>query len=213
MSKPIIIFTLVGLVIGYVSGAKFGGPAAEVGKDTAGVEPTALSSAAAQLERELRACRQTSARLIRDRDARQPPEAPDLNALIAMPAPAAVAAEPAADTDATEEIVLLRRDYLDERIEGQPEDAKWQAEVAAAVKDVLSAWPEAETISAQCSKALCRVDFTTGLKTNNLDAIMDKLNSIPEVQGERMIQIDDSVDPPFATAYFGRDGAISLAHP
>jgi hypothetical protein len=212
MSKAIIIFTLVGLAIGYVSGATFGEPAKEVVDDTARAELAALRSAGAKLEGELRACRQTTGRLIRDRDARPPPATPDVKPLTETPAPAAaVAAEPAADTE--DEIVLLRRDYLDERIEGQPEDPQWQAEVAAAVKDVLAAWPEAETISAQCSKALCRVDFTTGLKTNNLDAIMDKLNGIPEVQGERLIQVDDSVDPPFATAYFGRDGAISLAHP
>jgi hypothetical protein len=33
---------------------------------------------------------------------------------------------------------------------------------------------------------------------------------MPEVHGERIIEIDDSASPPFGIAYFSREGAISL---
>jgi hypothetical protein len=138
-------------------------------------------------------------------DARPPKQATET--------PSAVLAVGDTEPVAEYEPILLRREHLDERIEALPEDPQWQADVDSAVAKILSRWPGAETISTQCSKAVCRVDFTTGQPGNSLEAIMDQLNAMPEVQGERMIQIDDSVEPPVATAYFGRDGAISLATP
>jgi hypothetical protein len=176
------------------------------------VNATELQRANARLQGEVRSCRKTVGRLLRERASGAPP-APHPPAAgagsDAPPSPALAEQDEAPEP----EPILLRREYLDESLESVAVDAEWQADVSAAVAQVFSAWPGAATISAQCSQALCRIDFTTGDKGNNLEAIMDQLNAIPEVQGERLIQIDDSVDPPIATAYFGRDGAISLATP
>jgi hypothetical protein len=200
--------------IGYAWGASRVSPS-EIGPEPAGVSrATELQRANARLQSEVRSCRKTVGRLLRERAAASrpaplPPAAGGGND--APPSPPPLEQDEAPEPQ--DAPILLRREYLDESLESVAIDPEWQAEVSAAVAQVFSAWPGAETISAQCSKALCRIDFTTGAKGNNLEAIMDQLNAIPEVRGERLIQVDDSVDPPIATAYFGRDGAISLATP
>lgn len=197
--------------VGYAWGASRVSPS-ETAPEPAGLSATELQRANARLQGEVRSCRKTVGRLLRERaSAPAPLAAAAGGGNDAPPSPPLV--EQAEAPEPQHEPILLRREYLDESLESVAVDPEWQADVSAAVAQVFSAWPGAATISAQCSKALCRIDFTTGDKGNNLEAIMDQLNAIPEVQGERLIQIDESVEPPIATAYFGRDGAISLATP
>jgi hypothetical protein len=199
--------------VGYAWGASRVSPS-ETAPEPAGPSAAELQRANARLQGEVRSCRKTVGRLLRERASASAP-APLAAAAggggDAPPSPPLV--EQAEAHEPEPEPILLRRESLDESLESVAVDPEWQADVSAAVAQVFSAWPGAATISAQCSQALCRIDFTTGDKGNNLEAIMDQLNAIPEVQGERLIQIDDSVEPPIATAYFGRDGAISLATP
>jgi hypothetical protein len=107
------------------------------------------------------------------------------------------------------DVASLRRGHLDRQIDESPEDPAWQMEVSEAVTNVLSTWPEAQEYKTRCNQSFCRIEFTTG-KKGNTEGIMDQLNNLSAVQGERMILIDDSKEPTSAIAYFGRNGAISL---
>lgn len=109
------------------------------------------------------------------------------------------------------EKVVLRRAGLDSRIDFVPRDPQWEHAVSASIKDVFDDWSAVELRAARCSQELCRIEFVAGVTDQEIEMLMEQINNAPAVEGERMIQINDSVDPPEGIAYFSRSGAISLA--
>lgn len=107
----------------------------------------------------------------------------------------------------TDNIEKLRLEYLDKKIDDAPEDLEWTGAVDTSVFTVLTEWPGSEQKSIRCSHYVCRVEIRAG-RADQAEKIIDGLNNIAEVHGERMIQFDQKNEN--AVVYFGRSGAISL---
>jgi hypothetical protein len=99
-------------------------------------------------------------------------------------------------------------DYLDEKIEDAPEDLEWKGEVDTSISAVLSEWAGAKQTGIHCSQYICRVEIVSG-RADQAEKIIDGLNNIENIKGERMIQFDNNNDR--AVMYIGRDGNTSLA--
>jgi len=108
---------------------------------------------------------------------------------------------------------ISRRSYLDARIEQQPPDPLWEIDVRRGLTDALSSFQHARVLTANCSAELCRVEFTADDGQQNVETLIDAVTNFPEVEGERMVEIDDAMTPPVGIAYFSRRGSISLAPP
>lgn len=112
------------------------------------------------------------------------------------------------DSVATSDALSLRLDYLDEKIEDAPEDLEWKGEIDTSISAVLSEWPGAKQTGVQCSQYICRVEIVSG-RADQAEKIIDGLNNIEKIKGERMIQFDNNNSR--AVMYIGRDGNTSLA--
>ncbi len=177
-------------------------------------EVAGLSERVGALSSELARSRQLNASFARRRCALPPPEqkTTELRFTETPPRPHAEANSGAEEgAPVRGEPVLISVPSLDDRLLREDIDEEWQSAVHSSASDVLGGFDDAEVISTRCSKNVCRVEFTTGTTEGAVEDIMEALNNIPEVEGERLIQVDDSTSPAFATAYFGRDAATSLA--
>lgn len=105
-------------------------------------------------------------------------------------------------------VASLRLDYLDQKIEDAPEDLEWKGAIDTSISAVLSEWPGAKQTDIHCSQYICRVEIVSG-RAEQAEKIIDGLNNIAEIKGERMIQFDDKNNR--AVIYLGRDGNTSLA--
>jgi hypothetical protein len=118
------------------------------------------------------------------------------------------------DCDGDSELAVkppLTRESLDTAIDfGQP-DFAWTRQVEADLARAIEVWPQAKLDETKCSVRLCRVKFSAESALHNVEALIDRINAVPAVSGERMIQIDTDAVPAMAVAYFSRDGAISLS--
>lgn len=101
----------------------------------------------------------------------------------------------------------MRLEYLDEKIADAPPDTEWTEAVDSSVASVLSEWSGSKQNDIHCSQFVCRVEIRAG-SADQAEKIIDGLNNIKEVQGERMIQFDEKNE--YAVVYFGRNGNISL---
>jgi hypothetical protein len=102
------------------------------------------------------------------------------------------------------------RSYLEKRIEDEEKDPVWQSAVVRGLTNALTSHPGSEVVDARCSSQLCRVNFVIQNADEDISAVASSMGNIEEIQGERMIEIDDSEYPAIGIAYFSRDGAISL---
>jgi hypothetical protein len=106
-----------------------------------------------------------------------------------------------------DELSSIHLEYLDEKIDAAPVDMIWTAEISDSVVTVLSEWPGAGQDNIKCSQYACRLEISSG-RPENAEKIIDGLNNISSVEGERMIQFDSQNKR--AVVYFGRNGSVSL---
>jgi hypothetical protein len=98
-------------------------------------------------------------------------------------------------------------EFLDKKLEDSVEDISWREEINSSVHVVLNEWPGAKQTALKCSQSFCRMEFESGLP-RNAERIMEAINNIPNIKGERIIQFDAKNEK--AVAYFGRSGDVSL---
>lgn len=98
-------------------------------------------------------------------------------------------------------------EYLDKKLEDSVEDISWREEINSSIHAVLNEWPGAKQTALKCSQSFCRMEFESGLP-RNAERIMEAINNIPDIKGERIIQFDAKNEK--AVAYFGRSGQVSL---
>jgi hypothetical protein len=106
-----------------------------------------------------------------------------------------------------EEVPEMYIEYLDKKLEDSVEDISWREELNSSINAVLNEWPGAKQTALKCSQSFCRMEFESGLP-KNAERIMEAINNIPDIKGERIIQFDAKNEK--AVAYFGRSGQVSL---